>query len=568
MRQMLGTKLIVVLSVMCGLACSLKIASAAGGGIQDAKLEVEKVALFKNGLGYITSTATLPQDASTIRFGQLAVPTFGTFWVGYAKNLKVRALVASMEDVEESIPAQNVGQLLLTNVGRKVILRTGTGENDVVEGVILAESAETIFPEPVGPYFMDTRRQQDGHGRSVVDVAPTNVVQIKTDKGIVALNIHSITRADFESDDAICPASVKQKRPGIRMELDQPAGREKVSISYLARGVTWAPGYLIDLSDEKIARFSAHALVINELMDFEKVDLELITGFPNIRFSEVPNPIAMSQNLADFLKTLNTGRTDGRRDFTLGQQAIVMNQAEYYHDFEAPLMPGYSTAAQGMVSEDLFLYPVKEFSLKKGETAWLPLFTAEMPYKHIYTWKIADFVDNDDRYRNERDRAESKPAEEVWHSCRLMNNLKMPLTTAAAEFVKDGAFTGQDICYYTAPGAETTIRINRAMNVLGEQAEGEVKRSRNAGRFYGYDHDLVTVQGELKLRSRLDQPVKVEIIKELSGEVLEISPDAKDEKTARGLRQVNPKHLLTWEIELKPGEERKLSYKYQVYIRG
>ncbi len=572
MRQMLGTTQIVVLGVMCGLACSLQITSAAGGGIQDAKLEVEKVALFKNGLGYITSTATLPQDAATVRFGQLPVPTFGTFWVGYTKNLKVCGLVASMEDVDENVPAQNVGQLLHANVGRKVILRTGTGEKDVVEGMILAGPAETEFREPAGPYFMDTRRRQEGHGRSVVDVAPTNIVQIKTDKGIVALNIHSITRADFEGDDAIHPASVKQKRPGIRMELDQPAGREKVFISYLTRGVTWSPGYLIDLSDAKTARFSAHALVINELMDFKKVNLELITGFPNIKFSEVPSPIAMSQNLADFLNSLTMGRTDRERDARRGmmtqQQVAMVSNVAFYDEFETPLTPGYASATQGMVSEDLFLYPVKEFSLKKGETAWLPLFTAEMPYKHIYTWKIEDFVDSDDRYRNERDRAESRPSEEVWHSCRLMSNLKMPLTTAAAEFVKDGAFTGQDICYYTAPGAETTIRINRAMNVLAEQAEGEVKRSRNAGRFYGYDHDLVTVQGELKLRSRLDQPVKVEIIKELSGEVLEVSPDAKDEKTAKGLRQVNPKHVLTWEIELKPGEERKLSYKYQVYIRG
>jgi hypothetical protein len=143
----------------------------------------------------------------------------------------------------------------------------------------------------------------------------------------------------------------------------------------------------------------------------------------------------------------------------------------------------------------------------------------------------------------------------------------MPLTTAATEFMTNGAFTGQDICYYTPPGAETTVRINRALNILAEQAEIEVERRRNAATFHGHSYDLVKVRGELKLRSRIDKPVQVEVSKELSGQILEMLPAGKDVKTAKGLKQVNPKHSLTWEIELKSGAELKLSYLYQVYIR-
>jgi hypothetical protein len=65
----------------------------------------------------------------------------------------------------------------------------------------------------------------------------------------------------------------------------------------------------------------------------------------------------------------------------------------------------------------------------------------------------------------------------------------------------------------------------------------------------------------------MDNAVNVEISKELSGQVLEILPVAKDVQTAKGLKQVNPKHILTWEIELKSGAELKLTYLYQVYIR-
>jgi len=150
----------------------------------------------------------------------------------------------------------------------------------------------------------------------------------------------------------------------------------------------------------------------------------------------------------------------------------------------------------------------------------------------------------------------------------LRNTLKMPLTTAAAQFVNRGQFNGQDMCYYTAPGGETTIRINRAMNILAEQAEYEVERKRNAASFYGRSYDLVKVRGELKLRNCLDKEVPVEITKELSGEVLEISSGAKDIMTAKGLTKVSPKHVLTWGFDLKAGEEQTLFYVCQVYIRS
>jgi len=95
------------------------------------------------------------------------------------------------------------------------------------------------------------------------------------------------------------------------MELEQPAAARSFSVSYLARGITWGSGYRIDLSDEKTARFSAEAQIINEMTDIESAQVDLVTVFPNIQFPDVPNPVAMSQTLADFLRSLSTGRAEG-----------------------------------------------------------------------------------------------------------------------------------------------------------------------------------------------------------------------------------------------------------------
>ncbi|GAF89488.1 unnamed protein product, partial [marine sediment metagenome] len=269
-------------------------------------------------------------------------------------------------------------------------------------------------------------------------------------------------------------------------------------------------------------------LVVNEVADLKGVAIDLVTGFPHIKFADVNSPVAMTQDLAAFLKALVSGRSERGRahGYLMQQQAIMPNIAAYAREDVA--IADYSAARKGTTAEDLFFYPVDSITLAKGETAYVPLFTEELDYHHIYTWKIADVLDEQERYNQRRGREQRKKGEEVWHSCRMKNSMKMPWTTAAAEFVKDGQFIGQDVCYYTASGTETTIRITRAMNLIAEQNEFEVTRERNNKQFHGYRYDLVTLEGELKVLNKTGKKVNVEIKKDLSGEVLKTSDDPKD----------------------------------------
>lgn len=549
-----------LLVVTAGLLFCNSFAGAGDDKPEGAKVQIEKIALFKNGLGFVVSSGELPRNAQTVRIGQLPVPSLGTFWIGYPKDVRLQSAVTLMEELESDVPVQSIGQLLQMNVGRKVLLHMSDRD---IEGTILASPTPKSTREAPSPYFMSPQARE-----SVDPARPADILLMRTEKGIVVLYPGSIQRAEFTDGEPISTTRHTQKCPSIVVKLEKPSGGEKVSVSYLARGVTWVPGYLIDLSDAKSAKFSAHAVVVNEMTDLDNVKLQLVTGFPNIKFSGIQSPVAKSQSLAEFLRALSGsgGRQEGL-DYAMLQQRVLANAEGGYRDAESALAPDYSGPSEGEVAEDLYFYPVKNLTLKKDETAWIPLFTAEMPYKHIYTWKIKDFVDNDDRYRTEKESQDHKAGEEIWHSCRFTNTLSMPLTTAATEFVTNGELTGQDVCYYTAPGAETTVKINKALNLLAEQAETEVERKRDATTFYGYHYDLVKVRGDLRLRNRLAKQVGVEITKELSGEVLETLPKSKDTKTAAGLKKVNPKHILTWSIDLKPGEERRISYQYQVYIR-
>jgi hypothetical protein len=561
MHNMLRSGLLVVTARL--LFCDL-FAVAGDDKAEGAKVQIEKLALFKNGLGFVVSIGELPRDAQTVRIGQLPIPSLGTFWIGYPKDVRLQSAVTSMEELEIDVPVQSIGQLLQMNVGRKVLIHTSDRD---IEGTILVGPAPRGTEKSPSPYFMSPQAKETSP-YSLDPSRPAEILMMRTEKGIVALYPGSIQRAEFSDSEPISTTRHKQKCPSILLKLERPSGGERISVSYLAKGVTWVPSYLIDLSDSKNAKFSAHAIVINEMTDLDNVKLQLVTGFPNIKFSGIQSPMAKNQSLADFLRALSGsgGRQEGL-DLSMLQQGVLANAMGGFRDAESALVPDFPGPAEGEVAEDLYFYPVKNLTLKKDETAWIPLFTAEMPYKHIYTWKIRDFVDNDDRYRTEKELQDRKAGEEIWHSCRFTNTLSMPLTTAATEFVTNGELTGQDVCYYTPPGAETTVRINKALNLMAEQAETEVERKRDATTFYGYHYDLVKVRGDLRLRNRLAKETSVEITKELSGEVLESLPKSKDTKTAAGLKKVNPKHILTWSIDLKPGEERKVSYQYQVYIR-
>lgn len=529
-------------------------------------LKIERVALFKNGLGYFTSSAKLPEKATTVVFGQIPLPSHGTFWVGYELGTPVKGLFTRLEETSKDTAVSNVGDLIAANVGKEVTLELprGTESPAVIKGKILRVT-ETSQPEQPSPYVMSPR----GIANNPYWQYPaTMVVMIQTKEGVVALNSGLIQRCTIAGGDVATTRAIKRPTPTMRMELAQPAPGRPITVSYLAKGITWAPSYLIDLSDPKTARFTAKAEIINEVADLDAVNIELITGFPNLAFGDVPSPIGLNQNLEQFMQALARGRTEQRanRGYMM-QQAVMMNQMDAGWDNE--IAPAYSAAEAGREAEDLFLYPVRGVTLMRGETALLPLFSAEMPYEHVYTWAIPDAVDqNSNTYSYSRPAEGQRPAqEEVWHSARLTNNAKLPLTTAAAQFVKDGQIVGQDICYYTNPGSSTTIRINRAMRVLADQAENEAARARSVLQFQGYNYDKVTLKGELKLLSRLDKPTKIEVTKELSGELTNASDEPAVTKTGKGLRAVNPRLKLVWKVDIEPGKEKVIRYEYNVLVR-
>ncbi|MHC4705661.1 MAG: hypothetical protein ACYS8I_01060 [Planctomycetota bacterium] len=529
---------------------------------KQAQAKLQQIALFKNGLGFFVSQVPVPKKTKAFHVVPFAAASHGTFWVAYPEKVKLKSLVVKETEVQELIDAISIAELLKANVGKRVKLYFPDPEEPTVQGKILhfPQDREAPKPEPYAPGGIGGVHRRGGDWRSRLAI-------IDTANGQVAINPDIVRRADFPNGEPAKAFAKKKDSMQLDIQLGAPADGQNLLVSYLAKGVTWAPSYVVDISKEEKARISAKAAVINEVCDLDGVTLQLVTGFPHLQFADIVSPLALKENLAQFLQSLIRGESERGRDAAVMYNVARQSVAWSRRGRERPaVMPAYGAAEGGKVSEDLFFYPIEKVQLAKGQVGYFPLFTETVPYKHIYQWDIPDYVNEEDRYRRRREQ-EREPEEQVWHSVRMENVSKLPWTTAPAQILKEDLILGQDTLNYTPVQGKTTVRITRAVSVKAEQVEFEIDRKRDAMRMYGDHFDLITVQGKLSVTNFLPKPITLEITKTLSGEVKSSQPEANIEKLARGLRRMNETAKLTWTLELKRDEHKEIAYTYDVYVR-
>jgi hypothetical protein len=94
--------------------------------------------------------------------------------------------------------------------------------------------------------------------------------------------------------------------------------------------------------------------------------------------------------------------------------------------------------------------------------------------------------------------------------------------------------------------------------------EREIARQQNVQRRRGHEYDLVTVEGTLKVKNYKPKGVRLNIRKTLRGAVESQSDDDETVKLGEAVATDSPLSRHTWEIALKAGEERIVTYRYGV----
>lgn len=500
------------------------------------KPRIEQASMFKNGLAVVTRTMDVPKSGE---YWLETIPqaSLGTLWFATTAGVKLKEVVATYRSQDTTYDVQTIDQLLMQNVGTRV--RLGLKNGDAVTG-----------NQVVG----------------TIKVANPSMVMLDDGKQLLAIPRGTITSVAAVSGSL----KLKVKTTGtnralrFRVEATKPGAIGMIS---LENGLTWAPSYAIDITDPRTLKLSAKSTIINDLEDLKNIEARFVTGFPNLPYAFIPDPLTNAPSVQQFVNTISAvGGPGGGGGFGGGGGGfggqMAANRAGEMRDFAAAMDP---SVLAGLQSEDLFFYRQPNVTLKRGDRAYYMLFEAKADYSHLYTLNLDDAVQNDVSYRG----VEPTTPPEVWHSLKFKNTAGQPLTTAAATIMKDGEILGQDMMKYTGRGAETEVRITKALDIRAEASEEELERQRQVLQLPNRPYyDLVSLKGTIVIVNGKGEKVDVKVTKEVTGEVTGGDNAPQVTKIAKRLSAINPRARLVWNLSLEPGQTMTLTYSYKVYIQS
>jgi len=346
-------------------------------------------------------------------------------------------------------------------------------------------------------------------------------------------------------------------------------------MGYLQKGLGWTPSYLISLSDEKTAQITMQAVVVNDVEDVANADLFFVVGVPNFAYADIPSPMALEQSLAQLMQSAGSFQAGigGAAGGVRFSNAIMGQARSAEMDAIAP-EPSFNAAVSELVGapeEDLFLYTRSGVTLARGERATYNVFSGSVGFAHIYEWEIPD-TSRVDPYGNAQNNNNQNYNDRsllntVWHSLRMKNTTKFPWTSAPAMVISGTKPVSQDTLLYTPKGATTNLKLTIATDVRTDRQELEVDRQPRVEQRPGRYYDVVTVEGTLKVKNYKSKDIDLTIRKSLVGTVLSATEEGKSEKLAQAVRTENPNSRITWNLALKAGEEKIITYRYKILIR-
>jgi len=498
-----------------------------------ATSKIVSVDLFKNGLAVVRREATLGKPGTYV-FDDVPDAIHGTYWIESAAP--VETLVKSRE-VEVPVAEVPPGNLQDDLAGKKVTIHFRGEKLPPVIGTVAK------FKVPKGE-----------------EAPASKFLIVETAKGRSYVESSEIASVEAEGNDG----KVKRRRPQLLLTLGATEKAEtKVVIRYLTRGMTWAPSYKVDISDPKTLTLEQHAVVKNELADIADAEVRLISGFPSVQFAHVSSLMTPRMTMAVFFQQLNSGAdryADSMSNPTMNQS--LMQNSQFSSSYLSVLSLGAVPTGEGV---DLHYESIGKRTLADGDALALTVAKGSAKYERIVEWLVPDTRDSSGRAI---EGPASKDEDSPWDALRFNNPLKFPMTTGPAMVVADGKFNGQRTSFWTNAGEETVLRVDKALSVRTRSLEHEDAKEGNRDLVWvgARQYRKTTVDGELTVNNHRKETIQLAIRRRFSGELISAEGEPKSALREEGAYSVNKRNELFWNLALKPGEERKLKYRYTVLV--
>ena len=565
---------------------------------------VESVGVFKNGVAAIVERFQLPGVGEYV-VSTAPQPLHGTFFLESDAVLEASADVGDVEldlaDVSDFDWTRDLqgrwfhAVLPGESEPRKVRVPFVSRKNDGVNSELVLRSSYMPIGGLRGGVFLET----------------------ESNETIWLANPAEITKITL--DAASVPDKVVRKKSRLLVKVKSvPDGKDAVvRVSYLTKGLCWAPQYRVNLKDEKTLELEQNGLLINEWRDFSTPNLTLFSGFPRILFKDALSPIDPTVTLAAYFASLS-GRNNGdsfRRE-VVTQQAVLNNAIG---GFDAPDAPSYNIqeGVENYGGVDVYATPVGNKAFAKNERGFFMIARKDVAYKRVVCWNIADGRDVNGNlnpanvnsateqfasYYGQTTRGESALAHtnrfvEPWDVLEFRNPFNGPITTGpATTTASNGSFLGQDMFYWTNPGELTLLPITKSLSVKVRSVENErdltqtlndfapaqvdprnfadfnwTSNEENWGRFFtfrGINYRIAVYDAEITLSNTRKEQVEMRVSRQYTGLALKKSfegfePDISQIGYENSWeRFVNMRCELKWTTVLEPNETRVIKFTY------
>lgn len=564
---------------------------------------IVKVSLYKNGFCFVTREIAPRDWTEPLVLTRSIAPRHGTLWFDSPTMMLRRTTIEEYVTPEPApaakkndAPGYRPEWTTMTDVfeWQQVTVRTKDGAK--ISGRVVGnqkplpqeEAKETPAYELIdelSAYRSSSMPVRISSSSSVKSHSPfgASFLTLETEDGsfiairqadVVEINAKSL----YEGDDVPQPPEpkkVKQTREIQTVQSRYPIKETDgpVRMRYLTEGITWSPFYRLDLSEEKgkdgggRLTVSAAATVMNNYCEFEKAEVEFISGFPSLDFASVVAAVAKKLPMSTFLQSLANpaaGTPDYIRRASSGilSQSVMSNIARPVVQIDKddePDAPPSRWSASGM--EDVQYKSVGKLTMNKGDVLYLPIASEMTDFEYVTTWSAP--------LQGEFSFGEQTPDTNVWSTVRFRNPFDFALTTAPYEIERDGKTLGQSTGSWFGAGELASVKITHALGVsctMSHFESGNRERVFRVPRAEGpselrYRYPDVTV--ELALVNRTGKDVKMSVNSVFFGELIEAAENpAKVVMTTD--RTMNSKNKLVWNVTVPANGKKTLAYTYKV----
>jgi len=567
-------------------------------------LKTERAIIFKDGYCLIVKRgAAETDDCGEIHLTDVPdAAVLGSFWATPREGRMI-GMVAGWVEVtrreEKDLPCLETIEILKANRGKScmVHLRDDVQLDGVIQAVLTQDTpvpvSDGLAPsfEPAARYLSSVRAIPGIAAAAPADshlhaVRGTHFV-LRTEKGDVLIPVAEIRRLTVRDMETTLARTVttKERTKRLTFRFAEPGQRRELLIAYFRPGVRWIPTYRIQLPEsdapQKMAEIAMQAEFINEAEDLTETPIDIVVGVPNFRFRTVPSPLVLEQTLRDALQQAAPQLSNQFRN-DLSNALFTQRAGEFRNPQPAEaaaavaidLPPELTTAA----TQELFVYNLPKFSLRKGERAAVPVYSTQAPYQDVYTWDVQ--VKRSDIATAPSGSGVGSPltlsTNEVWRQIQLTNTGAMPWTTGAALIMQGGQPLAQELLTYTSSKGSCRVPVTVAVDVRGSMNTEEIERELQAITWDGNRYAKIRQRAALEVTSFKHQPIPLEISLRFGGRAEQASDGGKitlapyredDWNQYRGSPAVNNSSTIRWTLNLEPAKTIRPTVDYHFYAR-